>query len=126
MSPSWPVGPTFTMSNELQSMARAALASIMAQFPECVVAVVYGGRTASMLCDTVRRESQLTERGEEGATTRTVRGSAADLDEPTQGARITVAGAGAIVTATRIDPAGAVLTIEYRLERPVTGVGEVS
>lgn len=106
------------MGVDLQAKARAVLSGIKTRVPTAVVAVVYDGRTANGVDDTLLHDGGADEYGERGPSSGTVRVDASELDEPPVGAEITVAGNLAIVQRVRRDPAGALLAIEYVREDP--------
>lgn len=105
----------------LQTQARAALAAIIAAQPEATAAIVVGAATTTGFLSNLRGAGDLSAMGEDGTDTRTIWVSAGDITAtPARGATITVGGVPVIVLSTRTDPAGAVLTIDYQLTRPVT------
>jgi hypothetical protein len=105
----------------LTADARANLAGIMAnELPEMVVAVVIDGKSGSGLRVNEAQETVFDgDKGEVGATTATVRVSAATFARPAKGATILVGGAPAIVQ--RVDGSGALWVIQYRRVRQVEG-----
>ncbi len=97
----------------LQDMARAAYAQIRDTLaPNASVAVVCGGVTTTGIIDTSRNEDQLEQAGVAGQKRGIVRCSAAAVTVD-RGDVITVAGVKCQVDQVRIDPVGALKTIDY-------------
>ena len=104
----------------IQTDMRAAFGVLKASQPELVVQVACAGTTANGIRNTQRMDADLGSGGNEvGLTANRVHVSLADMSVPPRGAAITVAGAEAIVTAVNTDSAGALMVIEYQLQRPV-------
>jgi hypothetical protein len=104
----------------VQAAFRSALTAMQTAFADASVTVVSNGQSGTGLKETVRSPSSLVIEGERGEDTGTVRVSAADMSTPKDGGTIIVDGDKATVTATRLDSVGAILTIEYMLQKPVT------
>ena len=102
-----------------KAIAQAQLARIIASYPDAVVTVVNGENSASCVRDTRTGEAELDDNGEVGITHGTVRGNADTLGAVSNGATITVDGSKASVMAHRTDSMGALLTIEYQLQKPI-------
>jgi len=106
----------------LKAAAQAMLAIIITQHPEAVASVVANGETADGVKDTSNNVAELTDDGEVGVNTRTIRCNADTLvaSSLTRGQTITVAAVSVFVMDFRIDPEGAIVTIDYSTQRPVT------
>jgi hypothetical protein len=106
------------MSSLLDTEGRALLASIIAAHGG--VTVRYGAQTGTGL--QVLRNKQTTQSvlGQAGETISTVRVSAADIDEPTRGARVQVDGQQVFVLACRTSCG--VRVLECSDTQPVEGV----
>lgn len=84
-----------------------------------MVEVKSGTETANGVKDTATSAADLSALGEKGATTGIVRVSAGDLTEPERGATITIDGDPVFVMRAALDPAGALLEIEWSKQRPI-------
>ena len=104
---------------DLKAIAQAQLARIIAAHPGAVVTVVNGDNSAQCVRDTRTGDAELSDAGEVGRTIGTVRGNADTLGAVTNGQTITVDGSAASVMAHRTDSMGALLTIEYQLQKPI-------
>ena len=102
---------------DLKAIAQAQLARIIAAHPGAVVTVVNGKKSASCVRDTRTGEAELDDNGEVGITHGTVRGNADTLGAVTNGQTITVDDSPATVMAHRTDSMGALITIEYQLQK---------
>lgn len=109
----------------IQSDIRTGFAAIKTAMPESVVSVGFGGATADGIKSNWRRVADLGDMGERGLATGTVRVDASELGTPERGDRVTIDGEGAIVTDTALDAAGALLTLVYQQERPVTFADDI-
>lgn len=90
----------------------------MAAVPDAVVTIVVAGVTASAVRSSSNSDASLGDGGEVGSDVGTVYVSAATVASASDGSTITVDGNSAFVTGSKLDPAGAVLRIDYRLQRP--------
>ena len=102
-----------------KAIAQTQLARIITAYPAAVVTVVNGENSASCVRDTRTAEAELDDNGEVGITHSTVRGNADTLRTVTNGATITVNEVPATVTGHRTDSMGAVVTVEYQLQKPI-------
>ena len=107
------------MSIAIQTLARAALSTIASAIPEAVVTVKVGGKTVSAIRDLSSDEAQLTDRGEVGIESGTVRFNSSGITQPNRGDTIVVGGANVWVLECRIDPAGAMFAIRYSTQQPI-------
>lgn len=103
----------------LQSAARAAFAGIKARVPESVVSVIIGDDVADGIRNSAVDQANGGVYGEQGLASCTVWVDASDFERPSNGATIIVDGTDVIVTETKLDPAGAILRIDYQEQRPV-------
>ncbi len=106
----------------LKTVAQANLARLIARYPETVRSVVAGSKTASGIASNRATDADLGDSGEVGLTAGTVHCNADTIGVLTQGQTITIDGAAATVMRAVTDPAGALVRIEYRLQRPVSGI----
>ena len=98
----------------VQALARSAFATLKAQHPECVVAVVGSlGQTAQGFRHNHSSTSGLDMEGERGRRVATVHVDASEIEQPDDGCTIQVGGEKVTVMETRPDPAGALLAINY-------------
>lgn len=104
----------------IQSQARATLAAKMTAHPEFVKAVISNGQTANGWSNTARQETGLELGGVRGNTTGTVWIDASLMTTPTRNATISIAGDSCMVIDANLDPAGALLRIDYIVTNPVT------
>jgi len=102
----------------LKTAAQAALAAIIAANPEAVLSIVANGNTASGLKDSVTGEAALGDGGEIGTVDGAVFCNADTIGALKAGQSITAGGAAASVMRAETDPAGAVVRIEYQLQKP--------
>ena len=100
-------------------IARERLAAVLEQHSAGSVTVVSSGETATGFRGVSDSDSALTDYGQQGFTSNTVRVDASDLTTPAKGSTITVDGSDVFVTNTRLDPLGATLLITYDTQRPV-------
>lgn len=107
------------MATDLKTLAQAALAAMIVAQPNCVVVVVANGKTASALRNSKTSEPSLTDNGEMGMTTSTIFCNADTIGEITKGQTITVAGVAVFALRYKVDPAGAIATIDYSEQKPV-------
>ena len=110
---------------DLKAIAQAQLARIIAAHPGAVVTVIANSNTADAIRDSPVSEANLTDNGEMGLTTGRVFCNADTIGALTNGQAITVDGHQAFVTQVKIDPMGALVTISYQNQKPVTGVGDI-
>jgi hypothetical protein len=106
---------------DIQAQARAAFAIIKTMNPSCVVPVSYAGRTCNGILDTRTATASLGPFGEAGVDTGSVLVDASELDVPSKGATLTVNGKAVFCMVTAIDPAGALLEIQYQAQKPTGG-----
>lgn len=106
----------------LQAIARAQFATIKTSYSEAVVAVVVAGVTCNGVRSSTTKDSQASEYGENGITTGSVYVDASEVSEPERGATIQVGGVDCFVLSVKTDPAGALLSITYSQQRPISGV----
>jgi len=104
---------------DLKAIAQAQLARIIVAHSGAVVTVVNGENSASCVRDTRTGEAELDDNGEVGITHGIVRGNADTLGAVTNGQTITVGDDAATVMQHRTDSMGALLTIEYQLQKPI-------
>jgi hypothetical protein len=109
----------------LQTIARAALTSIMTANPEMQVAVVINGKSGTGAKYNQAGASSFSDRGETGNQSGTIKVDASTFEQPDLGSTIEVAGAQVWVTNVAPDPVGAFWTISYQIQKPiVAGVDE--
>jgi hypothetical protein len=106
---------------DVQSPARAAFAIIKTMNPSCVVPVSYAGRTCNCFRNTSTATASLGPFGEAGVDTGSVLVDASELDVPSKGATLTVGGKAVFCMVTMLDPAGALLEIQYQAQKPTGG-----
>jgi|GEM_PF-4175612 len=104
----------------LQSLARTAFATVQALHPDSIVVIKSGTSTANAIRDTGTDDSEFSDRGETGNTSGTVRVDASLFPEPVRGSTITVDGKQVWVTEVKRDPVGALLTITFTKQQPLT------
>ena len=104
----------------IEDQARAALVAIGRAQPWMVVAVEYGAQRANGICAQRNKLTEMSVLGQAGSTTAIVRVSSAEIDEPTRGAHLKVAGAQVYVTECRTS--GGVRVIVCSDTQPVEGV----
>ncbi len=104
----------------MQAIAMAALDTIMATHAEAVSTIILNGASASAIIDTSRAMGGLDSMGEHGKETGIARLKATALARPDDGATMIVDGDTVQVLATRLDPTGALLSIEYIVTKPNT------
>ena len=102
----------------LKTVAQANLATLIARYPEAVRTVVAGSKTASGFASNRATDASLGDSGEAGDTAGTVHCNADTIGALTPGQTITVDGTSAFVMRAVVDPAGALVRIEYQLQRP--------
>lgn len=107
------------MTIDLKTLAQNALALIITRQPNAVVEVVANGNTVNAVRDSRSLDANLDDSGEIGAITSTVRCNADDLGALTRGQTITVAGTSVFVMRYKVDPCGAIATIEYSEQKPI-------
>ncbi|MDD4860794.1 MAG: hypothetical protein PHH96_02185 [Smithellaceae bacterium] len=107
------------MTVDLKTLAQNALATIITRQPNAVVEVVANGNTVNAVRDSKTSEPNLTDEGETGITTGTVRCNADDIGVITKGQTITVAGVSVFALAYKVDPCGAIATINYSEQKPI-------
>jgi len=108
-----------------KAIAQAQLARIIAAHSGAVVTVVANGNTASAIKDSPAADADLGEMGEMGVTSGRVFCNTDTIGALTRGQAITVDGSQAFVMSSKSDPMGAVTTITYQNQKPVTGTGDV-
>lgn len=110
------------MAADLKALAQAALATIITEQTSSVAAVVANEHTADGIKANEEHEAELSDDGEVGVTTSTIRCNADTLvaGELTKGQTITVGGVPMFLTNFRLDPAGAIVTLDYSKQRPIT------
>lgn len=106
----------------VQDRARTIFGGMRTRFPAAKVAVKFRGDSADGLSLSRLNASGFTEYGEQGAEESGVVVDASELTEPHIGATILIDGEEKTVTAAGIDPAGALLRIDYHDQDPVEGV----
>jgi len=106
------------MAIDIKTLAQAELAKIILAHPTTVVTVVNGENSAQCIRDMTMGEADLGEMGEAGETTGKVYGNADTLGTITNGQTITVGDSAANVMNHDTDPAGAITTIDYTLQKP--------
>ena len=104
---------------DIKALAQAEFAKIVAAHPNVVVTVVNGVHSTSGVRDTRAGAANLGDAGEVGSTSGIVRCNADTLGTLTNGQSITVGGSAAFVMAHRTDSAGALVTVEYTLQKPI-------
>ncbi len=106
------------MITDVKTLAQNALSEMIAAQPNCAVTVVANGRSAQALKDRRISTANLTNNGETGLTTSTVRCNADTIGTISKGQTITVGGVTVFALDYRMDSAGAIATIEYSEQRP--------
>ena len=106
------------MAIDIKALAQAELAKIIAAHPTTVVTVASGENSVDAVRDMTMGEAELDEMGEAGETTGKVYCNADDIGTITNGQTITVGGSAANVMNHDTDPAGAITTIDYTLQKP--------
>jgi len=108
------------MTIDIKTLAQNALAIIISRQPNAVVVVVANSHTVNGIQDTQSKTASLEDSGEMGVATSIVRCNSDDVGTLTLGQTITVGGASVFVMDSKVDPAGAIVTIVYSTQRPVT------
>ncbi len=105
----------------LKALAQAALADIITQQPSSVAAIVANGNTANGVKDSETNEAELTDDGEVGRSISTIRCNADTIvaGDLVKGQTITVGGVSVFLLDFRLDPAGAIVTLEYSKQKPI-------
>ena len=103
----------------LKALAQSALATIISQQTNSVASVVAGAKTADGILDSTVETASFEDAGEMGEKTGTVRCNADTIGVLTRGQSITVGGTAVFVMSHKVDPAGAIVTIEYTTQRPI-------
>jgi len=85
---------------------------------DAVVEIVAGSKTADGFKSGVASDAGLSDNGEEGLTTSVVHCNADTIGDLTLGQDITVGGLPATVMRSVVDPLGAIVRIEYQLQKP--------
>ena len=106
------------MTTDLKTLTTDALAVMLATQTDLKVTVVANSKTADGFKDSSVSEPALTDNGETGLSTGRVWCNYATIGNITKGQNITVGGVAAIALQTKIDPAGALIGIDYQLTRP--------
>lgn len=107
------------MTIDLKTLAQNALATIISRQPNAVAEIVANSNTVNGIKDSRTLDANLDNNGEIGAITSTIRCNADDLGVLTRGQTITVGGVSVFVMRYKIDPCGAVATIEYSEQKPI-------
>lgn len=107
------------MATDLKTLTTDALATILTAQPNLKLTVVASGNTADGFKDSVSSEPSLTENGETGVTTGRVWCNYASIGTIAKGQSITVGGTAVFALRTEIDPAGALIGIDYSEQRPI-------
>jgi len=102
----------------IKTMAQTVLASILSTQTAAAVDVVSGANTASGVTTNVSSQAALEDIGEAGQVDGAVYCNADTLGALTLGQSITVDGDAATVMRSVVDPAGAIVKIEYQLQKP--------
>ena len=105
-------------TTDLKTLTTDALATMLAAQADMKVTVVANGNTADGWRDSTVSEPSLTDNGETGITTGRVWCNYATLGAITKGQSITVGGTAVFALRTKIDPAGALIGIDYSEQRP--------
>jgi len=103
---------------DIKTLTTDAFTAMCAAQPNCTVAVVANSNTVTGWKDTKTSEPDLTDNGETGVTTGRVWCVYADIGAIEKGQTITVAGVSVFALRTRLDPAGALIAIDYSEQRP--------
>lgn len=109
----------------LATIFREALDAIKSAHPELAVAVVIGGKAGTGTKDAQRDAASLTDSGEMGLSTCRIRVNADAFTKPGKGESITVGTDACLVLDVQTDGAGAFFIIEYQVQRPITGTGDI-
>lgn len=108
------------MTTDIKTLATDALAAMITAQPNCAVTVVANGKTVSGIKDSKVSEPSLTNNGETGLTTSRIFVNADAIGEIEKGQTIIVGGVAVFALRCKTDPAGAITTIDYSEQRPVT------
>jgi hypothetical protein len=106
----------------LKARAQSVLAAIIIAEPDSVASVVANVKTADGVKDTTTKESELSDAGEVGLTSGTIRCNADTIGASSlaKGQTFTVAGVDMFLHDFKIDSQGAIVTMEYSNQRAVT------
>jgi hypothetical protein len=102
----------------LKTLSQTALAEIIAAETEATVTVVAGAKTAVGVKDITAGDANLEDGGERGMTTGRVYCNADTIGTLTVGQSITVDAVAATVMRFNVDPAGALVEIEFLFGKP--------
>jgi len=108
------------MTIDIKTLAQNALATIISRQSNAVVSVVANSNTVDGVQDTQSKDASLEDSGEMGVVTSTVRCNSDDIGRLTLGQTIAVGGVSVSVMSSKVDPAGAIVAIEYSQQRPIT------
>ena len=106
------------MALNIKTLAQAELAKIIAAHPTSVVTIVSGDNSVSAVRDMTTGEADLGDDGEVGTTVGKVYCNADEIGTITNGQAITVGGLPANVMNVDTDPVGAIIAIDYTLQKP--------
>lgn len=109
-----------------KDLVESAFDQLHTLVPSASVTVVVNGASVDGILDTTRGAQNLVETGQRGDESGRVRFKDEDCSASSisLGQSIAVNGSDAFVTSVSVDPLGAVVTVEYTKQKPVTGIAD--
>jgi hypothetical protein len=108
----------FDMTIDLKTLAQEELATMITRQPNAVVTVVANGNSVSAMRDSKISEPSLADEGEVGQITGRVFCNADSIGTITRGQTMTVNGISVFALRYKVDPCGAIASIDYSEQKP--------